>query len=382
MPRYCSRQILPLLLTLALVPRWASASDTDLEQWQEARTRNELFTRPMKPLNVHRVSDAMELRVANNFLVLRTPLTNITAEQSMRATFVGVGGTAIISLSQKIDPAGAPLAPDADGLIEPERFSMSLTDFPAPKLTVSIGIQLDSQSHQLNLSKTIQTTGGPSQSIFFHEDLYEHNQVELQINDQQSQMAAPQVLTLTGSSFSSFVLNHPEQTEKYLRPLFRDIASESVFAPDRMAAYQVFNELWTANPIVAAQVQALLPMLGSVDFHQRDAATARLVEIGRDAAAVLVHLNRARLSAEQNARIDRIIAPYLTLSAKEANRLRSDPYFLLDCLYSDDAPIRGAAVGHLRQVLRPDLQFDINADADTRSSEITSLRIRLLSGMR
>ena len=194
--------------------------------------------------------------------------------------------------------------------------------------------------------------------------------------------AATEQLNFQSADFFSFLREHPQETARYVRPLLRDLGQEAVFAPEPTIAWQVFGELWKADPMLERRVRELLPLLDVADFHVRDAAQRRLRQLGRDGAAVLMHMDRAKLSPEQNARIDRFLVPYAHLGANEMVRLRSDVGFLLDCLYSDDLPLRRAALERLRAVARPDLQFDVDAGPSARGAAVAVLRRQLLPSAR
>ena len=339
--------------------------------WQAQRTTFESYIRGMKPLDRHRLADVLELRIDRRFLVLRTPLNNIAAEESLRATFDGVPGMGIVSVLREDHEQGP---------AEPTRFNLTMMHFPAPKQTVTLSATL--QSHQLTISSTFQTTNGPFHQVIFTQQRGPQSagggSVQLMITDARSQGVAPEQLNLEGPDFFSFEREHPEELNRYLRPMLRDLGQEAVFAPDTMTGWQVFNDLWKADPAIARQVDEILPLLNADDFRTRDAALARLALLGRDGAGVLIHLDRTRLSPEQNARIDRALFSYARLSLKEVTRLRSDPGFLLDCLYSEDVGLRRAAIDRLRAMVRPDLQFDVNATPEARSATIASLRSQLI----
>ena len=184
-------------------------------------------------------------------------------------------------------------------------------------------------------------------------------------------------IDLQASDFFSLVHGHPDECDAYVRPLLRDLGQEGIFAPDPLVAWQVFAETWKPDPAIARQIQGLLPGLDVDDFHLRAQASRELEKLGREGAAVLIHLDRTHLTPEQNARVDLALAPYAQLSTKQAAHLRSDPAFLLDCLYSDDATLKTVAMARLRQVSDPALQFDLTADVPARNAAIATLRVRL-----
>ena len=349
------------------------ANDPSLDMWQAQRQTFESYIRNMKPLDRHRIGDVMELRLDKKFLVLRTPLNNIAAEESMRATFDGVPGLAIVSVLRGSHQVGA---------AEPTRFTLTLMNFPAPKQTVTLNATVDNTLHQLTISTTVQTTNGPFHQVIFSQQRGPQSagggSVQLMVTDARSQGVAPEQINLEGPDFFTFVREHPDEVSRYVRPLLRQLGQEAVFAPDQLTGWQVFNDLWKPDPAVARQVDELLPMLNSADYRARDAVLSRLEQLGREGAAVLIHLDRTRLSPEQNARIDRALFPYLRLSLKEVAHLRSDPVFLLDCLYSEDVGLRHAAIDRLHAVVRPDLQFDVNATPEARGAMINAMRSQLV----
>jgi hypothetical protein len=351
----------------------ARADDPAVEMWLQQRVTFDNFIRNMKPLDKHRIGDVLELQVDKKNLVLRTPLNNITSEQSMRATFDGMHGLGIVAV-RRDDRSDVP--------VEPTTFSLTVMDFPAPRQTTTIQVSQSTQPNQLTLAKTVQTTNGPSVQIMFTQQKAGISAgaglVQLTVTESHSQGQAPEQLSLEGIDFLSFVKDHPVETDQYVRPLLRELGQEAVFAPDQLLAWQVFSDLWQPDATVTRRVQELLPQLNASNYHQRDAALGQLRELGRNGAAALIHLNRAQLTPEQNARVDLALVPYAQLSMSEAARRRSDPGFLLDCLYSEDVSLRKVAIDRLRQIIRPDIQFDVNADAETRIAAIQSLRPQLL----
>jgi hypothetical protein len=360
-------------LLAATLARAASA-DANLDMWQAQRNTFETFISHMKVLDKHHVAEVMQVTVENRFLVVRTPLNTITAEESMRVPLEDVHGSAVIAINREDNGAGGG---------DLNRFTLSIMDFPAPKISSTINLSESSHPDDITISRTIQSTGGAyNQIIFTQRKGIQSNGgdgiVQLAISTSRGQNLAPEALNVESRDFYSFTQEHPDQTEQYVRPLLRDLGQESVFAPDETIAWQVFSELWKPDAKVIQRVHQLLPSLNSDDYRIRNEALVELLQTGRDGAAVLIHLDRATLSPEQNARIDRALTRYAQLPTKEAARLGSDPRFLLDCLYSDDASLRRSAFDRLRSVIRPDLQFDVDALPATRSAAVAALRNQLL----
>lgn len=357
----------------ALLPAPARAADPATDMWQQSRATWETYTKNLPLLPQHRMHDVMRIRPEGKYLVLRSPLSGMPVEQQMRIAIDGMHGIGTISVNR---------GDHADPNAQPAGFSLSFSDFPAPRQMVNVTVSLKPQDHSLQLSKTVQTSGGPMYEVIFTQNRAQTSGgsgfVQLIIVQTRAAGAAPDQINLEGADFFSFVREHPVETEQHLRPLFREFGQEAVFAPDSTTAWQVFSDLWQPDPAVAKYVQALLPALDADDYHTRNAAQLRLQRLGQDGAAVMIHLDRSRLSAEQNARIDRALVPFAQLPSREAVRLRSDPEFLLDCLYSDNVSLRTAAVNRLKQTIRPDLQFDVNASPEARATAVGALRAQLV----
>jgi hypothetical protein len=368
-----SRRFASLCIPIALAVAFPTAAlgDPANDLWESQRNTFESYIRSMRPLAQHRMSDVMQFNLEGGFLILRTSLSSIGPEQSMRASLDGLHGLAFVSVLREDHD---------DGPVEPTNFTLNVMEFPNRQI-INMVVRQTAQPNEITLSRSDQTINGGSLTIIFTQRKGSPSDsapyVQLSITEMHTQDAAPDQLNLTGPDFSTFLRDHPQETERYLRPLLRDLGQEAVFAPDSLLAWQVFNELWRPEPAITRKVESLLPLLNAEDYHQRNRALEQLRALGRDGAAALVHLNRSNLTPEQNARIDRALSHYSQVSRRAAAILRSDPRFLLDCLYCDEAALRSAAIAQLRTLIRPDLQFDVNADADARYAAIQALRAQV-----
>lgn len=350
---------------------WADAT-TDM--WQAGKTNFENYAARLRLLPEHRMSQIMQIRTEGKDLVLRTPLS-ITIEQQMRVNLDGIGGIGTLTLKRD---------QGASGMAEPLSMNLGIMDFPEPRKSINTVVRLDEGANLLTISSVVQITNGPVYEVIFTQRTAsaagDSGFVQLMIIHTRTLGSAPEQLTLQATDFVSFIRERPAETEQYLRPLFRQLQQEAVFAPDSLVAWQVFSDLWRPDPSVARQVNSILPGLDSDDYRARAAAQLRLEEMGREGAAVLIHLDRRRLTPEQNARVDCALSAYTQLPAREAARLGTDPGFLLDCLYSEAIELRTAAYNRLRTMLGPALQFDVGADLDTRTAAIRELRTQLVPG--
>jgi hypothetical protein len=360
-----------LAISLVGMTRVACADPT-VDMWQAQKTNFENFVGRLRLLPQHRMSEVMQIRMEGKDLVLRTPLDN-SIEQQLRVNLEGIPGTGIVTLKRD---------ERARGLAEPLAFSLALGDFPEPRKSTNIVVALDASSRAMTFSSLAQVTNGPVYEVIFTQQKSSgpggSGFVQLMIIRSRTLGSAPEQLTLQASDFLSFTREHPAETEQHLRPLFRQLQQEAVFAPDALVAWQVFSDLWRPDPSVARQVDSILPGLNSDDYHARDAAQLRLEQMGREGAAVLIHLDRRHLTPEQNARVDCALSSYAQLPTKEAARLGTNAGFLLDCLYSDSVDLRTAALNRLRTMVGPALQFDVNADPDARAAAVRELRAQLV----
>jgi hypothetical protein len=188
----------------------------------------------------------------------------------------------------------------------------------------------------------------------------------------------PRGLSVQAPDFYALLRDHPKEVDEHLRPLLRQFGQETVFAPDALIAWQVFSEQWKPDTELRQRIEALLPEMDEVDYHKRERVVGELEEMGRDGAAVLLHMDRTGFSPERNLLIDRALAPFAQLPPRDAGKLRNDSGFLLDCLYSADSAIRKAALSRLRQVTGRELQFPLDASESKRCDAVATLRAELL----
>lgn len=380
-----------------------SRADDALNSWEAQRRTFENLVQNMPALNRHRVEDIFHVRIDNNCLVVRTALPTTSDGKFMQTRLDGISGIALVLIQRKevdadaanrtpaTQPAGkappaaqkgsGPAARD-DGYVEPAGFTLSITDYSIPRQTTSIVVSSTCQPNLFSISRSIQLTDGRFNQVILTQQRNPQSSggglLQLIVTDARIAGAAPTQLNFEAPDFFTFLREHPHEANQYLRPLLREVGQEAVFAPEPMVAWQIFSDLWKPDAQSTSKVQQLLPRLDDPNYQVRNEALRKLYSLGSDGAAVMVHMDRSRLTPEQNTRIDRALVQYAQLPAREAARLRSDPAFLLDCLYSDDRTIRQAALERLIKITRSYLPFDVNADAVTRAKSVAILRQQLL----
>jgi hypothetical protein len=173
-------------------------------------------------------------------------------------------------------------------------------------------------------------------------------------------------------------MNHPSEVNTYLRPIFRMLGQEqTVFQVDPKTAYQVFSPAWKTDAATIAATDAAVAGLRADSYSDREAAMNRLRRLGEPAALYLMNVDSRSWSIEQAMRVDLFLAPYLPLNDQTAAQLRTDPDFLLDCLYDSEAQIRRLALDQLRDVTGKSI--DLNPDLSGRAlvDAVTKLRLAI-----
>ena len=197
-------------------------------------------------------------------------------------------------------------------------------------------------------------------------------QFSVQIGD--SQGTSQTNLQFVAPDFATLRRQHPKEVDEHLRPLLRQLQMESVLAADPMIAWQVFADDLKPDEKTLEQVQSLLPNLDSSSSFARDNALRLLEEKGLPVAVAIKHLDRSKLSDQQNMLLDTAIGAYQPQRGADLSKWRSDTDFLLDCLYTNDLAIRRAALAALEKKLGKAIKFDVAADFETRRAAIDAMR--------
>lgn len=185
----------------------------------------------------------------------------------------------------------------------------------------------------------------------------------------------PVNLHLTADNIVELRRKYPAEVAKYVDPMFRALHQEGLLARvDPRLAWQVFASAFEPTDELRAKVKSLIAQLDAGSFPQREAASRQLAEVGQPAALLLMRQDRKGLGDEQVSRIDAFLAGFRPVSDPEAERLRQDRDFLLDCLYSEEEPLRRHALAELRKVTGREIRFDVAADPEQRLAAIAKLR--------
>jgi hypothetical protein len=182
----------------------------------------------------------------------------------------------------------------------------------------------------------------------------------------------------TGDSLWGLRCAHPAEVERFMRPMFRDFNQEAAaFAVEDKIAWQVLSDTWIAPQKVADDVHSILNSFNSDDYTTREAAQKQLEDMGEPAALYLLSTSLPDQTPEQQARVEKFLAPYHLLADAQVTTFRHDVNFLIDCLYSDDADLRKSALDHLCSLIGSPIQFDPGKSAAERMVNVRQLRDKL-----
>jgi len=363
------------LLALAFALPSAHAQNQGLLQkrQREQRELSEQTTRAIREIpGAFRLRDVFEVRANDkNAWVLTTNMPP-TRNQPVRLRIEGLEGSNVLSISG----SGKSKTPDS--------FTFTNTSFSDPR-AVQIATSLTLHFGTLSMGRYTVLIDGYhnvtlNQGSIFEDDFRGSQegrdrtgvQFSVQIGD--SQGTSQTNIQYIAPDFATLRRQHPKEIDQYLRPLLRQLQMESVLAADPMVAWQVFADDLKPDPATLTIVQALLPALDSDSFQDRDRALQSLQQKGLPIAVAITHLDRSKLSDQQNMLLDTAMAAFQPQRGADLSKWRNDHEFLLDCLYTEDLAIRTAALDALQKKLGRVVKFDVTADFATRSAAVDAMR--------
>ncbi len=376
----CPPSFIALCLTLLCTPP-LRAADRDLDnkppeqQKAELRKEAESEAQQLKQVGAEKLSDVLQFRIEGNDLALTSKL--LTTDGFARLTVTGLKGYSKVQVN-------------AGGV---NSFQLLHQDFP-PDGVVVLTMIFSMQNHlqvsrdeernderrniQLIQSDQALSDGAPAGAVGAAAGA--EDRVKLYINVTKKLTDEPvQDLKLSAANIMELRRKYPAEIARYLEPIFRDLHQESVLAQvDSRLAWQVFAPLYQPEPTVENNVKQLAANLDAENYGDREKASKDLQKLGAPAALVLMRLPRANMSDEQQTRIDALIAPFKPLSDDEAKKLRSDKFFLMDCLYGDDPQIRAWALAELQKALGRAVAINIDAPQAQREEAVAALRSSIL----
>ncbi len=360
-------------LALALALQSAHAQNQGLLQkrQRELRDQSEQTTRGIRELpGTFTLRDVFEVRAnSNNAWVLTSNMFVSHFTQPVRVKVDGIDGVNVLTIT----PSGKSKTPD--------RFTFTNTNFSDPR-AVQVATHLTLNYGTLTVGRYAQLLDGYHNVTLNQGNVLDEDfgrpagrttvQFSVQIGD--SQGTSQTNIQYIAPDFATLRRQHPKEIDQYLRPLLRQLQMESVLAADPMIAWQVFAEDLKPDDATLKEVRALLPALDSNSFQERDRALQSLREKGLPVAVAITHLDRGKLSDQQNMLLDTAMASFQPQRGADLGKWRNDQDFLLDCLYTENLPIRTAALEALEKKLGKRVKFDVTADFDTRRAAIDAMR--------
>lgn len=182
-----------------------------------------------------------------------------------------------------------------------------------------------------------------------------------------------QFLRAQSTSLLRLQAEHPEEVRQYLEPLLRRWTAEDLLRPGATDVYGTFQDLAPSGD-ATARLAALLPMMDSDLFADRDNASKELAKLGHPGIQAALRLDRRLLSFEQAERIDAALDRQRHRTLDDPKAARSDINFLLDCLEDDDPAVRASAKRDLEKLLRHPVAFDPACSPADRTTAADALR--------
>jgi hypothetical protein len=293
-------------------------------------------------------SRLFQLRMSDRFAVLRSPMG---ARGKAESRVVRVGSLPVkVSVTCSGNAGGnADASPRA-----PARFVLEYSGYACQGSTVSLRLTWNNGSLELLRSEYLSGDGHATRLTLLSSSPREKS-ASLTVTELGGRGGPSTDVNLCERDLLSLLRKHPTEVAALVRPALHELGQDALFAPDPKVTWQVFADRWTARRELVEQVEAHLPALDADEWRTRERATKRLRELGPEVAIAVGRVDRSGLSAEQNCRLDAVVAAHFTLTGGERRRLRGDVPFLLVCLYADDHDVRAAAVERLVWLLNRQL---------------------------
>lgn len=354
-------------------PAPATTQATADNEAAEARTRREEELKDLPVVRVGSLREIVQFSIENDDIVVRTtvPPTDISA-------VVVDGRPTLISVSTPLVDAPAP-ATERGKLYQPAYFSVMRHEYP-PSGGLAI-TQINVVVPRVAISKSAEGSGVFRNVDFIQsDDFLEESDDRVRLYVQEHRNDEPVVdLKLSAANVAELRRKYPAETMRYLEPIFREFGQSGVlFQVSPQAAWQVLGGTYSPPADVEKQVDAILIKLDADDAKQREAAAKELEQLGQPAALVLMKRDRAKMTEEQQARVEAFLAPYKPLSDDEAERMRNDVEFLLTALSVEEPEVAARALDRLTEVAKQPIAFDLKSAGAARADAIVKLRAQLL----
>jgi hypothetical protein len=352
------------ILAFVLLGALAAAEKDPKQQARDDAARD---LRDLPSLGEHRLDEVVSFAVIRG--VLR-PVTQLAPTGMSTVRLTGMRGFATVRVlgRETIKSSGA------EKFIE---FTYHDLDVPG---TIQVITEVDCGPSTVQISRGVELPGdGLVQVQLIRSDVTDPSSIILYMQTVPPRGVSAPARRISGASLSELAWKDPSDVDVYVRPIFRMFGAEQMaFAVEDKTACQVLADLYPVDPATAAATDAAVGGLGAESFADREAALARLRELGEPAAIHLLASPGRSLSEEQATRVELFLAPYRPLGEGQAQRLLHDPDFLLDCLFNSDPTIRKLALEQCRRTTRQTINLDLSLTGEALDEAVTELRHRLV----
>jgi hypothetical protein len=195
-----------------------------------------------------------------------------------------------------------------------------------------------------------------------------------------AQWGQPQNIVFTSQTRSMLQLRveHPLEFRTHVLPVLSCFSDLSFLQPGPADVYSVFVEI-PADQMIVQSIAQILPQLDADDPIDRDAASAKLRELGSAGVLAALRWDTTDLSEEQKLRLETFVAGFRRrpLADPAAQRRKMD--FLIDCLEYDDQTVRAAARSELEKQAGHRIEFDPSLSGGDAARAADALRKELLT---
>ena len=319
--------------------------------------------RSLPPLDQRRIIDVLQLHISSGHLSLATSLTPWPDFEGRRVELDRGRLPAAVSYAQFVpnDPAA-------------RQFDFHFEEYPNDDLYAQMRVQWRPEENgqgEITIERTQQTSRNFMRVFYSESPLVARLLV---FSNDGSADRNSQSFSFAERNFVKLRQMHPAEIDQWLRPVFRLLEQDSVFAPDPNAAWQVLSGEWPVPGNVHDAVLRLLPSLDDEQSRVRGRAADEMARLGRNGATAILRLDRRGLSLEQNVRLDEVVSRFRRLSDAEVRRNAANPDFFLDCQYCPDQTVQILAADRLARLLGEGYRLDVNAPPSERLSKVEKLR--------
>lgn len=233
---------------------------------------------------------------------------------------------------------------------------------------------LQSRGGHLAISGFLRVGGNGSDGelvYVLHRAWRDAEMVQLEVYQQENGELSRTLLTARGPSIVQMWTTHPYEMERYVAPVLKKLTRRHLLGPGAAEVYAAFPSI-KADQQSFRRLAAILPELDDPDAAKRDAASERLMTLGRPGVLCAMRIDPKLLTPEQSARLEDFIDAHRRRPGVKT--AKPDGPFLLDCLEDEDPAVRVAAQRELERLTNQSFVLDAAGEGDGRLDGIRAIR--------